>query len=585
MGFVRADGYDGGMDEPQKLVPEQSNQSIALIAYRAIAWAALGLLFVLSLASRPHAAEPPARPNTASPADSAHAKSQTRIIVSKETTYVLGPLREDGLPDFNDALNELAGKGVTAENNAAILFWRAIGPEAMGEHREKTVKILGMSPLPVDGDYLVSLSDFAWRHDNGRKPAPRSGFAAPLQTQLDSEQHKAFDHPWTKKEFPLLAEWLDANQKALKLIDDGSRRPRFFSPEFPFPLKKLENILTTRPSPNLKSCLSDVVTALSVRAMLRVAGGDVDGALDDALTCHRLARLLGRASTFNDIMIAMSLDGYASSVENRIAEYGKVSSAQNARLQRELERLTPLSIREAAGSGDRIFWLGAICEMKGDPRNKIVDTLAPFPELMLRSTFSDVKSLSQLAVNPDVDWNVVLRRTNAYFGLLSMAFAEPTYREQRASLSKIEKWVASLPGLAGAKEETPGNPSNVDHSEAVADSLVKNLNSAMQNIPEKEARHETWLAAGRTCMDLAAYRSDHDGNYPAKLAELVPTYLASVPADPYENDQPIHYRRESKGFLIYSVGPNGKDDEGRECLSTPEGDDIPIRVPHEPVTK
>jgi hypothetical protein len=49
--------------------------------------------------------------------------------------------------------------------------------------------------------------------------------------------------------------------------------------------------------------------------------------------------------------------------------------------------------------------------------------------------------------------------------------------------------------------------------------------------------------------------------------------------------QPIHYRLESKGFLLYSVGPNGKDDEGREWWDSPEGDDVPIRVPRERVAK
>jgi hypothetical protein len=546
---------------------------------------ALVLGIALAILSWTRAAEPPASPKAATPARSAPSKPQPKITVSKETTFVLGPLRDDGLPDFDAALNELAGKGITAENNAAVLFWQAIGPGPMGEHREKIVKTLGMAPLADDGDYLISLRDFAWRRENNKQSQPRDARLTPLQLELDSQQHKAFDRPWNKKEFPLLAEWLDANQKALKLIDDGSRRQRFFSPEFPFPFRKLENILTTAPRPNLNVALREALSALETRAMLRVASDDVDGALDDALTCHHLARLYGTGATLADMLLAIALDGHASSMETRIAEYGKVSTAQNARLQRELETLIPLKISDAVSSGDRIFWLGAICQMKDDPRNNIVNMLAPFPELMSRSTFNEAKALSELAANQDVDWNVVLRRTNAYYDHLSMALAKPNYRERTAALTEVDKWVASLPGPVRSKGETPGKPTHADVSEAVADSLVKYLSSTIHLIAENEAQHQTWLAAGRTCIALAAYRSDHGGNYPKNLDELVPGYMASVPTDPYVNGQPIRYQLENKGLLLYSVGPNGKDDGGRELWNEPEGDDIPIRMPHKASAK
>jgi hypothetical protein len=49
--------------------------------------------------------------------------------------------------------------------------------------------------------------------------------------------------------------------------------------------------------------------------------------------------------------------------------------------------------------------------------------------------------------------------------------------------------------------------------------------------------------------------------------------------------QPIHYRLENQGFLLYSVGPNGKDNEEWEWWDSPEGDDMPIRAPPERVAK
>jgi hypothetical protein len=36
---------------------------------------------------------------------------------------------------------------------------------------------------------------------------------------------------------------------------------------------------------------------------------------------------------------------------------------------------------------------------------------------------------------------------------------------------------------------------------------------------------------------------------------------------------------EPPGFLLYSVGPNGIDEEGRDRNDDPKGDDIRRRVP------
>jgi hypothetical protein len=52
------------------------------------------------------------------------------------------------------------------------------------------------------------------------------------------------------------------------------------------------------------------------------------------------------------------------------------------------------------------------------------------------------------------------------------------------------------------------------------------------------------------------------GRYPDSLAELVPDLLPAVPIDPFTGD-PLVYRREGEGFVVYSLGSNQKDDGGR----------------------
>lgn len=65
-----------------------------------------------------------------------------------------------------------------------------------------------------------------------------------------------------------------------------------------------------------------------------------------------------------------------------------------------------------------------------------------------------------------------------------------------------------------------------------------------------------------TMLALRLYEIDH-GKLPDSLAALVPKYLPSLPADPFDgNNAPLHYISNHSPPLLYSVGPDGKDDGG-----------------------
>lgn len=55
---------------------------------------------------------------------------------------------------------------------------------------------------------------------------------------------------------------------------------------------------------------------------------------------------------------------------------------------------------------------------------------------------------------------------------------------------------------------------------------------------------------------LERHRAD-TGELPAELKDLIPTYLASIPTDPYSKKPPRYDKSR-----LWSVGEDGKDDEG-----------------------
>jgi len=80
----------------------------------------------------------------------------------------------------------------------------------------------------------------------------------------------------------------------------------------------------------------------------------------------------------------------------------------------------------------------------------------------------------------------------------------------------------------------------------------------------KTARVEAIMLADRAGLACRLYKSKN-GSYPVSLEELVPGFLPEVPIDPFTGE-PLVYRREGQGFIVYSLGSNEKDDGGRSTF-------------------
>jgi hypothetical protein len=90
-------------------------------------------------------------------------------------------------------------------------------------------------------------------------------------------------------------------------------------------------------------------------------------------------------------------------------------------------------------------------------------------------------------------------------------------------------------------------------------------------------RHEQTQRNLHLAFALAAFQREH-GKYADKLDALAPKYLTKIPNDLF-TDKPLVYRPTEKGYLLYSFGMNGKDDDGRSHFDEPSGDDIGVRMP------
>jgi hypothetical protein len=79
-------------------------------------------------------------------------------------------------------------------------------------------------------------------------------------------------------------------------------------------------------------------------------------------------------------------------------------------------------------------------------------------------------------------------------------------------------------------------------------------------IKDVEARTQNGLL--RLAMALHAYKLER-GHYPESLAALTPSYVSTIPDDPFAARGPFQYHIIGSKYVLYSVGPDGKDDGGK----------------------
>jgi hypothetical protein len=82
------------------------------------------------------------------------------------------------------------------------------------------------------------------------------------------------------------------------------------------------------------------------------------------------------------------------------------------------------------------------------------------------------------------------------------------------------------------------------------------------DVAKREARFLAKVRTAHTAIAVERFRVAR-GELPNKLSELVPTYLDALPADPYDGE-PLRYKKLAKGYVVYSIGEDRKDNGGVE---------------------
>ncbi len=519
-------------------------------------------------------------------------KTKPKFTIGKETTYVTGPVDKDGYIDYATALNERLRQGVTPDNNANVLLWKAMGPRPEGGTMPaEFFQWLGIPAPPGRGEYFLGLNEHL-------KIVERT---EEIQNQLEW----VVKWPWTAKQYPAIAGWLKGNEKPLALVVAATRRTHFFSPMIPVRRKGGSGGLLTAPLSGIHKC-REFGTALAARALLRLAQGRQDEAWQDLLACHRLGRLVGRGGTLIEGLVGIAIDNMAADVDLVFLDTAKTDAKRLKACLRDLQQLPARpAMADKVDLAERFIFLETVLMLDRQG-------------LQFLENFTGKKDGNSFQADPfvnrfldKIDWNVTLRNGNGWYDHLAAAMRLKDRGRREQLLVKMDLELKKLKAnLFHANNMTPffwtlapswhclpktkmglclGLVGELAYyhigrekvakatGKMIGDILITLLVPAVNAVQRAADRTEQTQINLYLAFALAAYQREH-GRYPVKLAALAPKYLPKIPLDLFSGKALI-FRPAEDGYLLYSVGVNGQDDGGRSYDDDPRGDDLRVRMP------
>ncbi len=480
------------------------------------------------------------------------AKSAARITISAETTFFAGPLTKDGYVDFRAALNARFSKDVTAKNNALVGLLDATGPNPLGtEFPDEFFARLGIKRLPKKGKYFTDLHEFT----------PK-----PLWDKALRDWGVAMSRPWKKKQFPMVAAWLQANKEPLAVAVKAVRRPRFYHPWFAAGDDNMDVLLLLQ-LPALQ-VFRELARKLQTRALLKLGSQDFDGAFDDVLAMHRLARHLGQSPTLTGAIHGIAINGMACHTGRVIAAQDKITAEKLKGFQRQLAGLPPCSdMARCIDQCERFLFLDVVQHLarKGADSHLL-------NSLDIEDQVPIGRMLKRLMAREMFTWDGVMRTSNQWFDRLVAGFQKETFKERDQAVLMVmaelgEAWNGlkrgeELPKPAGGDPmKNKGRGKLVERT--IADLVAILTIPAARTYIYAEIRDRLQTEITLVAVALAIYKKEQ-GEYPARLTDIVPIYMKKLPKEWAGND--VFYKRIADGYVLTAPNLAGSEVTARVPL-------------------
>ena len=523
-----------------------------------------------------------------------HLPIPQKIKIGPDTTVISGPLNPDGTVNYVAALDAICAKGVTAENNAAPLLLEALGPEVIAEKvRDKVLERLAIRLEPNAPGRFVAWENRTQRQTPTTTSCP-SQPAEPLEAIAAKKVEKSQQETTTRPDgelsedaeksedtgpcdgdimdmldegqvHPDLEPWLKENAKALDLVTQACQRPRLYIPlvSQSDPPTCDDLLLSTN------SSMRAVAKALVMRAGYRHTQGDLVGAWSDVLTTHRLARLVAQEPMLIEYLVATAIDSLAATEAQSLATHGGLTAQQAKDMLKDMDNLDPVGdLARCFDRSERFYFLDMLTMLR---RGRIEGFGFQGYEQM------------QMFKESLLDYNLMMRITNKWYDRIVEAEKLPSMEGRKQALQALSAEVEA----AVQRTVQPGNiakmvamgiagwPARKYVTEGITNLLLGNLLPPVEMLVDVEGQYNQRYDLERLALAMAGYHAQN-GRWPRELGELVPAFLEAIPPDRFSGKALI-YKPTEKGYTLYGVGMNRKDDGGSDVRKRGK-DDIVVSV-------
>ena len=263
---------------------------------------------------------------------------------------------------------------------------------------------------------------------------------------------------------------------------------------------------------------------LALSARSRAARGDVRGALRDIHALFVQAEHAGSTPILISALTALRADGAAMAALRAVLAAGRASPDDLAALRVE-ESLSYRRLLERSVRMEEAFRLAVFSSMEGG-----------------RASDSEAWMLYGFSPSLRPVYRIFLLRNDlAAHSRLSAEhrrLAARAYHEARDGWEKVE-------------QDVPIGPMAI---------LTNHLTPALGGAARMCAQGDARRGVARTALAAVRYRARH-GRLPGTPADLVGELLTVVPVDPFDG-RAIRWKPTKDGAVVYSIGPDGKDDGG-----------------------
>jgi hypothetical protein len=501
---------------------------------------------------------------------------------SPTTTAASGPV------DFVTLLNAEYGNGVTAENNGALELLEMIGPAENGRGTPAEIfDALKISKTGYRGRFFAMPLEYMKIH-----------YGDDYQLRKNSPGVKAEEATrktlWAKEDCPPIAEWLKDSDWALETIAEAVKKERFYVPlHSASKPARISDTYASRPMARWRT----MADGLHARALLRWRAGEKADAIADLQTELKLSAAIAKGPYMLDQLIGLAIERQVYGGVTLIAREGGVSEKDARAL---LAAFGPAALTRFAASidrGERLSLLEICAYSKTNPRE------AGESMLMLDARMAALGKKNELPIGDlaKVDWDAAAKVVGEIYDERLKAAGSENYSAGKQAYAKLEGRIAE----ATKSAELEPLPETTDwdkvdwqkRSAQSNDKLAAFLKMEKDETVEAFSRriamqlandhgiwqrtwNLTWLTRqqgdlARVAVALAGFKAEK-GKLPEKLEALSPEWMKEMPAD-YFSAAGLKYVVDKDGAIVYSVGPDGKDDAGKEGKNLLEGD-VAVRV-------